>query len=107
MEVQTCCWFIKDKERWVLLFLSDEVGEFHTLVLTTREGRRTLSEFDVAQSNIFQRFKFVDNRFAFVLTEELNSLRDSHVQDIIDILTLELYVENLTLKTLTMTLLTL
>ncbi len=38
MEVQTGGRLIEDEERRLLVFLTDQVGKFDTLVLTTREG---------------------------------------------------------------------
>ena len=53
MEVQTCSRFVEDKEGWFLFLLSNKIGQFHALVLTTRQGGRVLSQLDVAQANIF------------------------------------------------------
>ena len=39
MEVKTCCGLVEDKKRRLLFLLSDKVGQFYTLVLTTRKCR--------------------------------------------------------------------
>ena len=39
VEMQTCGRLVEDKERGLLFLLSDKVGQFYTLVLTTRERR--------------------------------------------------------------------
>ena len=33
VEVQACCWLVKDEHRRLLALLTDEVGEFYALVL--------------------------------------------------------------------------
>ena len=52
VEMESGSRFIKDKEGRVGVFLTNELGQFNTLVLTTREGRGTLTEFDISQSDI-------------------------------------------------------
>ena len=52
VEVKTCRRFVEDEQGGFLFFLSDEVGEFHTLVLTAGKRRGILSEFDIAETYI-------------------------------------------------------
>ena len=66
--------FVENEERGFLSFLSDEVGQFYTLVLTPGEGRGVLSEFDIAESYILQWFQSVDDCFLLMLAKELNCL---------------------------------
>ena len=95
--------FVENEERGFLSFLSDEVGQFYTLVLTTGEGRGVLSEFYIAESYILQGFQSVDDCFLLMLAKELDCLRDGHVEYVVDILTFVAYIEDVVLETVTMT----
>ena len=43
MKMQTCCRFIEDEERWLLLFLSSIEGQFDALVFSSGQRRGRLS----------------------------------------------------------------
>ena len=64
MEVETGRRFVEDEECRLLLLLSDEVGEFHTLVLTAGEGGGVLAEFDIAEPHLVKGFQSLDDRLA-------------------------------------------
>ena len=64
MEVQTRRRLVEDEQRGLLLLLSDEIGEFHALVLTTGERGGVLAEFDIAESHLFESFQTLHDRLA-------------------------------------------
>ena len=99
--------FVENKQRWFLLLLSDKVGQLYTLVFSTRERRRVLSKFYVTQAYILKSLQALNDCSIAMFLEELDSLGDGHVQDIINILSVIVYIENLFLKTVSMTCLTL
>ena len=62
VEVQARCRLVEDEEGRLLFLLSDEVGQFYTLVLTTGERRGILTELDVSEANFFERLQARDDR---------------------------------------------
>ena len=103
VEMQTCCRFVEDKQGGLLLLLSDEIGQFDALVLATGECRRALSHLDISQSDVLQGLQSAHNGFLLVFREELDSLADGHVQDVVNVLALELYIQNVVLEPLAVT----
>ena len=103
MEMQTRGGLVEDEERRLLLLLTDEIGQFDALVLTTGERAGVLSQFDIAQTNILQGLQTVDDGLLSVGLEELDGLGDGHIQDIVDILALVFHVQDIVLETLAVT----
>ena len=111
VEVKAGGRLVEDEQRRLLLLLADEIGELHTLVFTTREGRGVLTELDIAQSDVLECLQTVDNRlgqlpFTPSLLKKLNRLGDGHVEDIVDVFPTEGYIEDLLLETVSVTSLT-
>ena len=63
VEVQSRGGFVEDEEGRLLTFLTDEVGQLDALVLTTRERRRVLPEFDISQADVLEGFQTGDDGF--------------------------------------------
>ena len=66
MEVETRRRLVEDEEGGFLFLLSDEIGEFHTLVLTAGEGRGVLTELDLAETDFLQRLQPLHNRLTLL-----------------------------------------
>ena len=113
VEVQTCCRLVEDKQGGLLLLLTDEVGEFHTLVLTAGEGRGVLPQLDVSEPHFFQCLQSPDDGLGHLscllislfpcLLEEVNGLRDGHVQHVVDVLPVKHHIEDVSLETVPVT----
>ena len=110
VEMQTGRWLVEDEEGRLLVFLADEVGELHTLVLTTREGAGVLTELDISETYLLERAQAVDDDTAevevavivlvFLIAEELYRLVHGHVQHIIDVLSSVVYLQDIVLESL-------
>ena len=98
--MKACGGLVENEEGGVLAFQSDEIGQLHTLVLTTRECRRTLSHLDVAQSHVFKWLQLVDNLLLSAFAKELDGFRDGHIQHVVDVLAVVFHVEDVALETL-------
>ena len=98
---------IKDEEYSLLLGLRtivihrEEVGQLYSLAFTSGKRTAALSELDVRKSHIHKRLK----PFSYPLcsrvilrTEECNSLLDTEIQDVVDVLILVTYFQDLWLE---------
>ena len=50
--------FVENIQSLTRRALGEFLGQFHTLGLTTRQGRRLLSDFDIGQTHAVERFHF-------------------------------------------------
>ena len=98
VEVESRCGLIEDEERGRLFLLADEVGEFHALVLTAREGRGTLSQMDIVESHLVEGAQPVGNGLFAVAAEKLHCLAHGHVEHVGDILAMEAHIQHLRLE---------
>ena len=88
VEMQSRCRLVENKHSGLGLLLSEEVSELNTLVLSTRQSRRRLSELYISKANILQGLQPSHNLATYRvtrLTEELHSLIHGHVQHIVDV----------------------
>ena len=86
--------------KWRPVVGSDEIGEFHALVLTAGERAAVLSQMDIAESDVLEGFQAVHDGFLIVFAEELNGLGNGHLQDVVDVLLMEAHVEYLSFESL-------
>ena len=109
MEVQTGCRLVENKEGGVLPLLADEVRQLYTLVFTSREGGRALTQLDVSQADIGERFQSFDNllrqRFVLVVVavEELDGLGNRHIQNVVDVLTFISHIQDVLFEAMSVT----
>ena len=95
MEMQTGGGFVEDKDSRLSLFHAQEISQLHTLVLTTGQRRRRLSQFNISQSHVLQRSEFLHNLFLSVFSKEFYGLIHGHFQYIIYILILEFHFQRI------------
>ena len=100
MKVEARRRLVKDKQRGILLLLSDEVGQLHALVLTTGEGRGTLSQPYVSQSHVSKWLETFCHQSLPMLPEEVDGLCHRHVEHVVDVLAMKAHVEHLALEAL-------
>ena len=107
VEMKTCGWFVEDEHRGHYLLLTNEIGELYALVFSTRESGRILTQFDISKTYIMQRLESLYDFRLLPLSEKLDSLIDSHVEDVGDILAMEPHLKYVALESLAMTMLAL
>src|SRR5687768_4033706 len=93
LEVQAGRRLVEYVERPSGVALRELRRQLHTLGLATRERRRTLTEMDVAQANVNERFELLTN--ARLVLEELERILDRHLEDVGDALAAEANLERL------------
>ena len=103
MEVKSRGGLIEDKHRGLALLLTEVVGELDTLVLTAREGRRTLPQLHIAEPYILQWLEAAHHLGGSMLGEELDGLVDSHLEHVVYILVMISHKQRVVLKAFAMT----
>lgn len=94
VEVEPRGWLVEDEHGGSLLLLTDEVGQFYTLVLASREGRGVLSELYITQSHVLQWLQSFHDLWLVMLGKEQNGIVDGHAQNVVYILSFKSYIED-------------
>ena len=85
--------FIQDIEALPVGLTVQFRRQLHPLGFPTRQGRRRLSQVNIAEAHVFDCLEFPPDLWNG--TEEFQSLRDGHVQDFRDVLALVFHFEGL------------
>ena len=101
--METCGRFVEDEHRGLRLLLRQVISQLHTLVLSAREGRGCLPQFDITKPHVLQRLQLTDNLLLPVLTEELDRHIDGEVEDVMYVLSVEQHFEDVVLEAAAMT----
>lgn len=92
-EVKSGRGLVEDVEGMLLCLLADMGGELDTLCLTARKRRRGLPQGEVAQANLLEDAKLVDD--GTLTLKELNRFVDGHIEDVVDVFALILDFEHI------------
>lgn len=98
VEMQPRGRFVEDENGRFRFLHAEIVGQFHALVLAARKGIGRLTQLDVAQSHVLQRFEFFRYLGLPVRVEELDGLVYRHVEHVINVLPAEFHFQQVTFE---------